>query len=140
MDLKQTLQNGAFKAGAVAVVSGLASVVLANGNESCRVFNTNMPRFVVSGLTMGLSSFAGDALIPVIVPWVSVGSPILKKFENSILSPLLVGVASVAIDSALAPEAISEVGGPVKSVLIGAGSSILSYYVLDSTGLIDFSK
>ena len=64
MTILQTIENGAFKAGAVALISGVASYAFANGGEGCKVFNMEVPRFVVSAGTMGLSSFAGDLVLP----------------------------------------------------------------------------
>ena len=65
------------------------------------------------------------------------GNPTLIKFNLTVIEPLHVGVASVVVDSVVSPQAIAEMVGAAKSLVNGAGSSILSYYILDKMALIN---
>ena len=82
--IKTTLVNGAAKAAAVAVISGAASLAFTNGAEGTHIFGQDLPRFVIAAGSMAVASYAGDLLLPVIVPWTSVNSPVLKKWEQTV--------------------------------------------------------
>ena len=136
-DLRQKLMDGSKKALLTAGISGVASFLFLGGAETASVFGAEVPRFIISGATMGVASLTSDLAMPYIVPFVSKGNPTLIKFELTVIEPLLVGVASVVVDSVLSPESINQTGGAAKSVINGAGSSILSYYILDKMALIN---
>ena len=136
-DLRQKIMDGSKKALLTAAISGVASFAFLGGAETAAVFGAEVPRFIISGATMGVASLSTDIALPYIVPWVSKGNPTLVKFELTILEPALVGIASVLVDSVLSPETINQTGGAVKSIINGSGSSILSYYILDKMALIN---
>ena len=136
-DLRQKIMDGSKKALLTAGISGVASFLFLGGAETAAVFGAEVPRFIISGATMGVASLSTDIALPYIVPWVSKGNPTLVKFELTILEPALVGIASVLVDSVLSPETINQTGGAVKSIINGSGSSILSYYILDKMALIN---
>ena len=137
--LKQRLATGAKKAGATALIGGGLSIVFMGGLGSVKVLGTNLPKFAVQAGALGVSSYATDLLVPTVVPWISSKAgmnPQLAKWEGIVLQPLLAGLTVMAVETILAPEAIKDVGGPLKAVLSGAGSSVVSYYLLDSAGII----
>ena len=136
IDIKKTIVDGSKKALLTAAISGGASLLFLGGMEGAAVFGAELPRFVVSGATMGIASLVSDIALPSIVPWIPNSNAELNKFELTVLQPLLVGVASVVVDSILLPNTIGEQGGAIKSVVNGAGSSIVSYYVLTKMNII----
>ena len=136
-DLRQQIMDGSKKALLTAAISGAASAFFLGGTETASVFGNQVPRFIISSATMGVASLSTDLLMPKIVPYISKGNPTLIKFNLTVIEPLLVGVASVVVDSVISPQAIAEMGGDAKSVVNGAGSSILSYYILDKMALIN---
>ena len=138
-DLRQQIMDGSKKALLTAAISGAASAFFLGGTETASVFGNQVPRFIISSATMGVASLSTDLLMPKIVPYISKGNPTLIKFNLTVIEPLLVGVASVVVDSVISPQAIAEMGGSAKSVINGAGSSILSYYILDKMGQINQS-
>ena len=136
--LVQKIKGGSLKAAATAAIGATASIVLFDGLSGVNVFSFAVPKFVATGGTLFASSIAADFVIPMITPYTNLGlSPALSKFENSILKPVIVGAALVAIESIVAPEAIAQNGGVFKNIILGGVSNIGGYYILDSTGLIN---
>ena len=135
--LVQKIKGGSLKAAATAAIGAAASVILFDGMEGINFINFTVPKFVATGGTLFAASIAADFIIPVITPYTNLGlSPQLTKFENSILKPVIVGTALVAIESVVAPAAIAQNGGVFKNILLGGVSNMAGYYILDSTNII----
>ena len=136
--LVQKIKGGSLKAAATAVIGATASIILLDGMSGIHLLGVSMPKFVATGGTLFVSSITADLVIPYITPYTNLGlSPALSKFENSVLKPVVVGAALVAVESILVPEAISENGGVFKNILLGGISSIGGYYILDANNIIN---
>ena len=121
------------KAGLVGATGAVLSVLVLNGMSGVPVVGGVMlPKFAVHGLILGASSIAASYAVPAIVPFVSAGSPQLKRFESLVVEPLVLGTISLAVESILAPEAqVVGTGGTVRTILVGGAASVLASYVSD---------
>ena len=129
------LKQSAMKGAIVAIAGAGASVVIGNGLESVKVFSMQLPKAVVLGGSLFGTSIAADFLVPYITPFASVGSPALRKFENLVLTPLMVGVGLVLVDSVISPETVASAGNNlIKQVSVGFGASVLAGYTSEGLG------
>jgi uncharacterized protein YodC (DUF2158 family) len=128
-DIVKRLKDGAVKATVAAGTAGVLSCLLFGGFEPQQFAGVVMPRAVAQSASIFVSTYAADVVLPTVVPWVSIGSPALKRFEMLLLEPALVGLAGVVVDGFLAPGAIAADGGILKSLTVNAGSMIISNYV-----------
>lgn len=138
MSVSHKLKSAAIKASLIAGVGAIGSLVLHDGACSVKVLGSSMPKFVVVGGSLFASSFAADNLVPLVTPFASVGSPAVKKFENLLLTPALVGLSVVLLDSIIAPDVVKSEGSNLfKAVSIGFGSTVAASYVAEGLGWID---
>ena len=138
MSVANKLKSSAIKASVIAGIGAVGSIALHDGGCSVKVLGNSMPKFLVVGGSLFVSSFAADNLVPLLTPFASVGSPAVKRFENLILTPAVVGLSVVLLDSVVAPDAIKSEGGNLfKSISIGFASSIGGAYLLEGMGVID---
>jgi hypothetical protein len=130
------LKGNLVKAGVVAVTGSVLSVLVLGGMDSVQVTGGMwLPKFGVHAVVLGTSSLAASYAVPALVPFVSAGSPVLKRFEALVLEPLVLGGISLAVESLLAPEAeVGGTGGTVKTLLVGAAASIGAAYVSEGMG------
>ena len=127
------LKQSAMKGAIVAIAGAGASAVLGNGLDSVKVFSTQMPKALVLGGSLLVTSVASDFLVPYITPFASVGSPALRKFENLVLTPLMVGVGLVLVDSVISPETVASAGNNlIKQISVGFGASVLAGYTSEA--------
>ena len=137
--LATKLKNGAKKAAMNSAIGAGLSLLFLGGLEGTKVLGTSVPKFVVQAGALGLSSYATDMLVPMIVPWIGsdMGQPaVLSKFEGVVLQPLMAGVAVLAVETILSPSTIAESGGALKSLLAGSASSVGAFYILDNMGWV----
>ena len=112
-----------------------ASVIIGNGLDSVKVFGTALPKALVLGGSLFGTYIAADFLVPYVTPFASVGSPTLRKFENLVLTPLMVGVGLVLVDSVISPETVASAGNNLlKQVSVGFGASVLAGYTAEGLG------
>jgi len=135
-NMPSSLQGQLAKAGIVAAVGGLLSVLVLSGMDGVAVTGGMVaPKFVVHAAVLGASSLATSYAVPALVPWVSAGSPQLQKFESLVLEPLVLGAISFGVESVVAPNA--EVGGPggtLKTLLVGSAAAVGAAYVTEGMG------
>ena len=129
------LKQSAMKGAIVAIAGAGASVIIGNGLDSVKVLSMQMPKALVLGGSLLVTSVASDFLVPYITPFASVGSPALRKFENLVLTPLMVGVGLVLVDSVISPETVASAGNNlIKQVSVGFGASVLAGYTAEGLG------
>ena len=129
------LKQSAMKGAIVAIAGAGASVIIGNGLDSVKVLNMQMPKALVLGGSLLATSVAADFIVPYITPFASVGSPALRKFENLVLTPLMVGVGLILVDSVISPETVASAGNNlIKQVSVGFGASVLAGYASEGLG------
>ena len=130
------LQGTLAKAGVVGLSGAALSVLVLNGLSGVPVFGGVMlPKFVAHGIILSGSSIAASYAVPALVPFVSAGSPQLKRFESLVVEPLVLGTISLVIESFLAPEAqVVGQGGTVRTILVGGAASVGAAYVSEGMG------
>ena len=124
------------RAALVGATGAVLSVLVLNGMSGVPVVGGVMlPKFAVHGLVLGASSIAASYAVPALTPFVSAGSPQLKRFQTLVVEPLVLGTISLAVESILAPEA-QLVGqyGTVRTILVGGAASVLASYTSDGMG------
>ena len=138
MSFVQKLKNGSRKAAMTAVIGGAVSIVFLDGFKSTSVLGTPLPKFLVSGAALGVSSFGADLMVPYVTPLLSkMGMPAgMQNLENVLLVPVLAGASVLAFEMIVAPEIVAQSGGTMSALLAGSGSSIAAYYLLDSLHII----
>ena len=127
--LKGSLRKGMI----VGAVAGALSVVGLSGMDGVFVFGHTVPKFVAHTVILGTSSVAADYIIPSITPYIAGGDVMWTRFENLSLQPLLLGVLSLSIESVIAPSATQQ-GDVLKTIMVGAASSVAATYVSSSMG------
>ena len=129
------LKQSAMKGLVVAAAGAGASVLLGNGMASVKVLSMQLPKAVVLGGSLFAVSIGSDFIVPYVTPFASVGSPALRKWENLVLTPLMVGVGVVLVDALVSPEVMAVEGHNLfKQVSIGFGASILASYTAEGLG------
>ena len=132
-----SLKGNLAKAGLVGATGAVLSVLALGGLQGVPVMGVFLPKAVVHGLVLSGASVAATYITPMVVPFVSAGSPQLKKFELLVLEPLILGAGFLAVESIIAPAAeVQGTGGTFKEVLVGASASIAAAYVSEGLGLI----
>ena len=133
-----SLKGELAKAGLVAAVGGVLSVLVLSGLDGIRVSVAGgvvMPKCLAHAGVLGVSSLATSYAVPAIVPWVSAGSPQLKSFEALILEPLVLGTISFAVESVIAPNAeVGGTGGTLKTILVGSAAAVGAAYTAQGMG------
>jgi len=129
--MSKTLQGELAKAGVVAAAAGVMSVLVLSGLDQVPVIGgVFVPKFAAHAVVLGVSSVATSYAVPAIVPWVSAGSPQLKRFESLILEPLVLGMVSFGIESVVAPAAeVGGTGGCLKQILVGSAAGVGAAYI-----------
>ena len=133
------LKGTLAKAGLVGLSGAVLSVLVLNGMSGVPVIgNVMLPKFMVHGLILSTSSIATSYAVPALVPFVSAGSPQLRRFESLVVEPLVLGTISLVVESILAPEAqVVGQGGTLRTVLVGGAASVLAGYTSEGLGLSD---
>ena len=126
--LKGSLRKGAI----VGAVAGVLSIAALSGTDGVFVFGQTVPKFVAHTVILGTASVAADFAIPAITPYIG-GDVMWTRFENLTLQPLLIGVISLSIESVIAPSATQQ-GDVMKTILVGAASSVAASYVSSGLG------
>ena len=134
-----SLKGNLMKAGVVAGSGALLSVLVLGGLDSVEVLGGMwVPKFVAHAVVLGSSSMAASVVVPKLVPYVSAGSPALRRFEALILEPAAIGTIALALESVLASDAAqSGPGGTFKTILVGAAASVGGGYFSEGMGLSD---
>lgn len=128
------LQGALSKAALVGATGAVLSVILLNGLSAVPVGGMMIPKAIAQGGILAVSSVATSYITPAVVPWVAAGSGQLKTFELLVLEPLVLGTASLLVESIIAPGAeVVGQGGTVKTIFVGGASSVTAAYV--SVGL-----
>ena len=138
------LEHAALKGLVVGATGAVASVLVGNGFKLIPLFHHDLPKYVVVGGSLFMTSVATDFLIPYITPWESMGNQTLQNFENIFLGPALCGVGMVLLDSIIAPEAIKDFNSPagkpdfgmLAGISTGFGASVLAGYTAQGLGWI----
>jgi len=129
------LQGALSKAAIVGATGAVLSVILLNGLTSVPVGGMMIPKAIAQGGILAVSSVATSYITPAVVPWVAAGSGQLKTFELLVLEPLVLGTVSLAVESIIAPGAeVVGQGGTVKTIFVGAASSVTAGYVSQAMG------
>ena len=125
-----------MKASVVAGTGALLSVLVLGGLENVPVAGGLWaPKFAATAVVLGASSMAASYAIPLMVPYVSAGSPVLKRFELLVLEPLFIGTCALALESVVASEASEGgPGGVLKSILVGGAASVGAAYLSEGMG------
>ena len=124
------LQGNLAKAAVVGATGAVLSCILLNGLSGVPLGGMMVPKFVAQGGILAVSSVATSYIVPAVVPWVAAGSGQLKLFEITVLEPLILGTVSLLIESVVAPGAeVVGPGGTVRTVFVGAASSVTAAYV-----------
>ena len=133
------LKGNLAKAGVVAAAGAVLSIAVLSGTSMVPVAGgVHLPKAVVHGLILGGSSLGASYIVPSIVPWISAGSPALKRFEVLVVEPLVLGTVSLIAESLLAPAAqVVGAGGTVRTILVGSAASIGAAYVSEGMGWSD---
>ena len=133
-----SVKSALIKGALVGVVGGVASVLVLGGLESAQIVGgMYLPKALIHGVALTGSSVAATYLVPRLVPFVSAGSPQLRKFESVVVNPLVLGFVFLAAESLLASGAtVQGTGGVFKEMLIGTGSAIGAAYVSEGMGWI----
>ena len=130
------LQHSASKGAIVAAAGTAVSLLIGGGTQGVKVFAVEVPKFAVIGGSLFATSVASVFIVPNITPFASVGNPALRKFENLVLVPTMVGLGLVIVDSVLSPETVKSEGGNLfKQVSVGFGASVLGGYLSEGLGL-----
>ena len=124
------------KAALVGASGAVLSVLVLNGMSGVPVVGgVVLPKFFIHGAILGTSSIAATYAVPHIVPFISAGSPQLKRFETLVVEPLVLGTISLVVESLLAPEAqVVGQGGTVRTILVGAAASVAAAYTSEGMG------
>ena len=133
------LKGNLAKAGVVAAAGAVLSIAVLSGTSMVPVVGgVHLPKAVVHGIILGGSSIGASYIVPSIVPWVSAGSPPLKRFELLVVEPLVLGTVALVAESLLAPAAqVVGPGGTVRTILVGSAASVLAGYVSEGMSWSD---
>ena len=129
------LQGALSKAALVGATGAVLSVIVLNGLSGVPVAGVMLPKAVVQGGILAVSSVATSYISPMVVPWVAGGSGQLKTFELLVLEPLILGTTSLLVESVIAPGA-EVVGqfGTVRTIFVGGAASVTAAYVAVGMG------
>ena len=133
MSLASQLKTSARKGAIVGGITAVLSIVAMDGLGTVDMFGMGVPKFVAQGVVLGTSSVIADFTVPKIAPFMSGGSLEWTRFEALSLTPLLIGSISLGLESVLAPSA-EQRGDVLKTIAVGAASSITAAYVSSSMG------
>ena len=133
------LKGRLLKAGVVGAAGAVLSVAVLSGTSMVPIAGgVYLPKFVVHGVILAGSSIGASYIVPAVVPWVSAGSAPLKRFEQIIVEPLVLGTVSLIAESLLAPSAqVVGPGGTVRTILVGSAASIGAAYVSEGMGWVE---
>ena len=127
-----SLKGNLAKAGLVGATGAVLSVLALGGLQGVPVMGVFMPKAFVHGLALAGSSVAATYAVPMLVPFVSAGSPQLRRFEALVLEPLVIGGVFLGVESILAPAAeVQGPGGTFKEILAGSAAAIGAAYVAE---------
>ena len=134
-----SIKGALIKGSLVGVVGAVGSVLVLGGLEGAPILTgMYLPKAVIHGVVLAGSSVGATFLVPHLVPFVSAGSPQLKRFESVILEPLVLGGVFMAVESLLAPAAtVQGAGGALKQIMVGTGASVGASYVSEGMGWVE---
>ena len=133
-----TLKGKLAKAGFVGLTGAVLSVVVLGGLQPVPVqlLHAWVPKAFIHGIVLAGSSLAAGEIVPRITPYISVGSPQLKRFDNLIVTPLVLGGVFLAIESIVAPAAeVQGTGGSLREIAAGAAASVFAGYFSEGMGI-----
>ena len=135
---KSALNGKIMKAVVVGATGAVLSVLVLGGMQPIPIMGgMYMPKAVIHGVVLTGSSVAAGYLVPVLVPFVSAGSPQLRKFENLVLEPLVLGSVFLMVESFVAPAGlVGGTGSLFANVATGAAASIGAAYVSEGLGWV----
>ena len=131
-----TLKGKLSKAGLVGLTGAVLSVVVLGGMQPIPVMGGMwVPKAFAHGVVLSVSSRAASELVPRITPYISIGSPQLTRFDNLVITPLVVGGVFLAVESIVAPAAeVQGTGGSLREIMAGAAASVFAGYVSEGMG------
>ena len=132
-----SLKGKLSKAGFVGLTGAVLSVVVLGGMQPIPVSLVGVwvPKALAHGVLLSVSSLAAGEIVPRITPYISVGSPQLKRFDNLVITPLVIGGVFLAAESVLTPAAeVQGTGGTLREVMAGAAASVFAGYVSEGMG------
>ena len=134
-----SIKSALIKGSLVGVVGAVGSVLVLGGLEGAPILTgMYLPKFAIHGIVLAGSSVAATYAVPHLVPFVSAGSPQLKKFESLILEPAVLGLAYMAVESLVSPAAaVGGTGGMLKQIMVGSAASVGAAYFAEGYGLIE---
>ena len=127
-----TLKGKLSKAGFVGLTGAVLSVVVLGGLQPVPISMVGMwvPKALVHGVVLSVSSLAASEIVPRITPYISIGSPQLTRFDDLVITPLVVGGVFLAVESIVAPAAeVQGTGGSLREIMAGAAASVFAGYV-----------
>ena len=131
------IKGTVLKAAMVGATGAVLSVILLNGLSGVPVGTVLVPKFLVHGVILTTSSVAATFIVPAALPFVSGGSPTLRRFQHAVFEPLVLGVVSMAIESVIAPGAqVVGQGGTLRTIFVGGGAAVSSAYLAEAMGII----
>lgn len=128
-----------MKAALVGVTGSAISLLVLGGMQPISFMGMMyMPKAAIHGLILTASSVAAGYAVPQLVPFVSAGSPQLRRFETIILEPMVLGGIFLAVETIVAPAGLAGgPGGVFANVATGAGASIAASYLAEGMGWVD---
>ena len=132
-----SLKGKLSKAGLVGLTGAILSVVVLGGLQPIPVSLVGVwvPKALVHGVVLSVSSLAASEIVPRITPYISIGSPQLTRFDDLVITPLVVGGVFLAVESIVAPAAeVQGTGGSLREIMAGAAASVFAGYVSEGMG------
>ena len=132
-----TLKGKLSKAGFVGLTGAVLSVVVLGGLQPVPISMVGMwvPKALVHGVVLSVSSLAAGEIVNKATPYIALGSPQLTRFNNLIVTPLVIGGVFLAVESIVAPAAeVQGTGGTLREIAAGAAASVFAGYVSEGMG------
>ena len=128
---KSKLNAMLMKGVVVGATGAVLSVLVLGGLQPIPIMGgMYVPKFAVHGVVLTASSVAAGYAVPALVPFVSIGSPQLKSFENLVLEPLVLGAIFLGVESFVAPAAqVGGAGSLFANIAVGSAASIGAAYI-----------
>lgn len=132
------LKGKLAKAGLVGVTGGVLSIIALGGLQGAQVPVLGwIPKAAVHTFALAGSSLAASYIVPAMTPYVSGGSPQLTRFDELIITPLVLGTVFLVAESVISPSAeVQGQGGTLKEIAAGAVASVTASYLAQGLGMI----
>ena len=122
----------------VGVTGGVLSIIALGGLQGAQVPVLGwIPKAAVHTIALAGSSLAASYIVPAMTPYVSGGSPQLTRFDELIITPLVLGTVFLGCESLISPSAeVQGPGGTLKEIAAGAVASVTASYLAQGLGMI----